>query len=97
MTPDEGARSEVHAQDAPRCDRAVAVSHRRRGGRPLRGLRIHAVALDQTVDFQDVYTQARSELVQRSLSSLQTASIEALDALKRNLRAVSPPSRLRRV
>ena len=26
-------------------------------------------------DFQDVYTQARNELVQRSLSSLQTASI----------------------
>ena len=36
-------------------------------------------------DFQDVYTQARRELVQRSLSSLQTASVEALDALKRNL------------
>ena len=36
-------------------------------------------------DFQDVYTQARRELVQRSLSSLQTALVEALDALKRNL------------
>ena len=36
-------------------------------------------------DFQDVYTQARRELVQRSLSSLQTASVEALDDLKRNL------------
>ena len=35
-------------------------------------------------DFQAVYTQARRELVQRSLSSLQTASVEALDALKRN-------------
>ena len=36
-------------------------------------------------DFQDAYAQARSDLVQRSLSSLQTASIEALDALKRNV------------
>jgi len=46
-------------------------------------------------DFQDVYTQARSELVQRSLSSLQTASIEALDALKRNLACGLPAIEVR--
>ena len=46
-------------------------------------------------DFQDVYTQARNELVQRSLSSLQTASIEALDALKRNLACGLPAIEVR--
>ena len=46
-------------------------------------------------DFQDVYTQARSELVQRSLSSLQTASIEALDALKRNVACGLPAIEVR--
>jgi hypothetical protein len=46
-------------------------------------------------DFQAVYTQARSELVQRSLSSLQTASIEALDALKRNLACGLPAIEVR--
>ena len=35
-------------------------------------------------EFQDVYEQARTDLVARSLSSLQIASIEALEALKRN-------------
>jgi len=42
-------------------------------------------------DFQETYRQARGELVERSLSSLQTASIEALEALKRNV-ACGPPS-----
>ena len=46
-------------------------------------------------DFQDVYTQARRELVQRSLSSLQTASVEALDALKRNLACGLPAIEVR--
>jgi len=46
-------------------------------------------------DFQAVYAQARSELVQRSLSSLQTASIEALDALKRNLACGLPAIEVR--
>ena len=46
-------------------------------------------------DFQDAYTQARSELVQRSLSSLQTASLEALDALKRNVACGLPAIEVR--
>ena len=46
-------------------------------------------------DFQDVYKQARSELVQRSLSSLQTASSEALDALKCNLACGLPAIEVR--
>jgi len=46
-------------------------------------------------DFQDVYTQARRELVQRSLSSLQTALVEALDALKRNLACGLPAIEVR--
>ena len=46
-------------------------------------------------DFQDVYTQARSELVQRSLSSLQTASLEAIDGLKRNVACGLPAIEVR--
>ena len=46
-------------------------------------------------DFQDAYAQARSDLVRRSLSSLQTASIEALDALKRNLACGLPAIEVR--
>ena len=46
-------------------------------------------------DFQDIYKQARSELVQRSLSSLQTASIEAIDGLKRNVACGLPAIEVR--
>ena len=46
-------------------------------------------------DFQDVYTQVRSELVQRSLSSLQTASLEAIDGLKRNVACGLPAIEVR--
>ena len=46
-------------------------------------------------DFQEAYTQARRDLVQRSLSSLQIASIEALDALKRNVACGLPSVEVR--
>ena len=46
-------------------------------------------------DFQDVYTQVRNDLVQRSLSSLQTASLEAIDALKRNVACGLPAIEVR--